>query len=48
MFKACPGVMTSVSAPGVELVQIEGGRHLLGGRPHLDTVVAWFEERSPG
>ncbi len=36
-----------VSAPGVELVQIEGGQHFLGQPPHLGTVVAWFEERYP-
>ena len=36
-----------VGAPGVELVQIEGGQHFLGQPPHLDTVVAWFEERYP-
>ncbi|WP_243858963.1 hypothetical protein [Actinomyces sp. ZJ308] len=36
-----------VSAPGVELVQIEGGQHFLGRPPHLDTVVAWFEQRYP-
>ncbi|WP_279014206.1 alpha/beta hydrolase [Actinomyces oris] len=36
-----------VGAPGVELVQVEGGQHFLGQPPHLDTVVAWFEERYP-
>ena len=36
-----------VSAPGVELVQIEGGQHFLGQPPHLETVVAWFKERYP-
>ena len=36
-----------VGASGVELVQIEGGQHFLGQPPHLDTVVAWFEERYP-
>lgn len=36
----------SVSAPGAELVQVEGGQHFLGRPPHLDTV-AWFEERYP-
>ena len=36
-----------VDAPGVELVQVEGGQHFLGRPPYLDTVVAWFEERYP-
>ena len=36
-----------VGAPGVELVQVEGGQHFLGQPPHIDTVVAWFEERYP-
>lgn len=36
-----------VGAPGVELVQIEGGQHFLGRPPYLDTVMAWFEERYP-
>ena len=32
-----------VGAPGVKLVQVEGGQHFLGRPPHLDTVVAWIE-----
>ena len=36
-----------VGAPGVELVQVEGGKHFLGRPPYLDTLVAWFEERYP-
>lgn len=36
-----------VNAPGVELVQIEGGQHFLGQPPHLDMVITWFEEHYP-